>query len=80
MRDRALANGALRAHVLDVRYEFARDCIVRALKAGVLCEDGVPLASALGRPLIAQTLVTIAGIEQAGAVAHGGAPCRRVAD
>src|SRR5580704_6047768 len=71
VRDRALANGALRAHVLDVRYEFARDCIVRALKAGVLCEDGMPLASELGRPLVAQTLVTIAGIEQAGAVAHG---------
>jgi argininosuccinate synthase len=71
VRDRALANGALRAHVLDARYEFARDCIVRALKAGVLCQESVPIASALGRPLVAQTLVTIAGIEQAGAVAHG---------
>jgi argininosuccinate synthase len=71
VRDRALATGALRAHVLDVRDEFARDFIVRALKAGVLCEDGVPLAAALGRPLIAQTLVTIAHIEQAPAVAHG---------
>jgi argininosuccinate synthase len=71
VRDRALANGALRAHVMDVRYEFARDFIVRALKAGVLCRDGAPLASALGRPLIAQTLVTIAHIEQAASVAHG---------
>jgi len=71
VRDRALATGALRAHVLDVRDEFARDYIVRALKAGVLCHDGSPLAAALGRPLIAQTLVTIAHIEQATTVAHG---------
>ncbi len=71
VRDRALANGALRAHVLDVRYEFARDCIVRALKAGVLCEDGRPQAAPLGRPLVAQTLVTIARIEQTTTVAHG---------
>jgi argininosuccinate synthase len=71
IRDRALATGALRAHVLDVRDELARDHIVRALKAGVLCHQGVSMASALGRPLIAQTLVTIARIEQATTVAHG---------
>ena len=29
------------------------------------------MPKALGRPLIAQTLVEIAGIERAGAVAHG---------
>ena len=33
MRDRALAAGAVRAHVLDVREEFARDYVLRALKA-----------------------------------------------
>ena len=71
IRDRALATGALRAHVLDVRDEFARDYIVRALKAGVLCHDGSPMTAALGRPLIAQTLVTIAHIEQTTTVAHG---------
>jgi argininosuccinate synthase len=71
VRDHALATGALRAHVLDVRDEFARDYIVRALKAGVLCDGRTPTATALGRPLIAQTLVTIAHIEQATAVAHG---------
>jgi len=36
IRDRALATGALRAHVVDVRDAFARDYIVRALKAGIL--------------------------------------------
>lgn len=70
IRDRALATGALRAHVLDMRDEFARDYVVRALKAGALCHHGSPMAAALGRPLIAQTLVTIAHIEQATTVAH----------
>jgi argininosuccinate synthase len=71
VRDRALAAGALRAHVLDLREEFARDYILPALKAEALYEDRYPMATALGRPLIAQKLVEIAGIEQATAVAHG---------
>ncbi len=71
VRDRALASGAIRAHVLDVREEFARDFVLRALKADALYEDQYPLATALARPLIAQKLIEIAEIEQATAVAHG---------
>src|SRR6202047_5438274 len=71
VRDRALATGAVRAHVLDLREEFARDYALRALKAGALYEDRCPMAEALGRPLIAQKLVEIAALEQATAVAHG---------
>jgi argininosuccinate synthase len=73
VRDRALAIGVVRAHVLDVRDEFARDFILPALKADAVREDRRPMATALGRPLIAQKLVEIAAIEGAGAVAHGGA-------
>lgn len=72
VRDRALATGALRAHVLDVRDEFARDYVLRALKADAVDADGHPMAAALSRPLIASKLIEIAGIEQATAVAHGG--------
>ncbi len=64
VRDRALAAGAVRAHVLDLREEFARDYILPALKADALYEDRYPLATALGRPLIAQKLVEIADIER----------------
>jgi argininosuccinate synthase len=71
VRDRALATGAVRAHVLDLREEFARDYALRALKAGALYEDRSPMAAPLGRPLIAQKLVEIAALEQATAVAHG---------
>ena len=71
VRDRALAAGAVRAHVLDVREEFARDYVLPSLKADAVYEDRYPMGTALGRPLIARKLVEIAGIEQAGAIAHG---------
>jgi argininosuccinate synthase len=71
VRDRALMTGAIRAHVLDVREEFARDYVLRSLKAGAVYEDRYPMATSLGRPLIAQKLVEIAEIEQATAIAHG---------
>jgi argininosuccinate synthase len=71
VRDRALAAGAVRAHVVDVREEFARDYLVRGLKAGLFRDDPASMTETLARPIIAQTLVSIAGIEQARAVAHG---------
>ena len=70
-RDRALATGAVRAHVVDVRDEFARDYLVRGLKTGLFEDDPTAMAETLARPLIAQTLVSIAAIEQSRAVAHG---------
>jgi argininosuccinate synthase len=71
VRDRALATGAVRAHVVDVRDEFARDYLVRGLKAGLFRHDPASMIETLARPVIARTLVSIAGIEQARAVAHG---------
>ena len=44
VRDRALAGGAVRAHVLDVREEFAHDFVLPALKADALDHDGCPTA------------------------------------
>ena len=71
VRDRALAIGAARAHVLDARDEFAREYVARALKADALSEDRAPLTTALAVPVIARKLVEIAGIEQTRVVAHG---------
>jgi len=71
VRERALAIGAMRCHVLDVREEFARDYILPALQAGAIYEDRYPMATSLGRPLIAQKLVEIAEMEKAAAIAHG---------
>ena len=71
VRERALAVGAVRAHVIDVREEFAQQFILPALQAGAIYEGKYPLATALGRPLIAKKLVEIAEIENAGTIAHG---------
>lgn len=71
-RGRAVAIGAARAHVIDVQHEFARDFVLPALQAGAMYEGRYPLATALGRPLIAKYLVEIARIEGADAIAHGG--------
>jgi argininosuccinate synthase len=71
VQDRALATGAARAHVLDVRDEYAREYVLASLKADAVGDTGLVLARALARPLIARKLVEIAAIERAGAVAHG---------
>jgi argininosuccinate synthase len=70
VRERALAAGALRAHVLESREDFVARYIVPTLQAGALYEGRYPLATALTRPLIASALVEIAAIEGAAAVAH----------
>ena len=71
VRERALAVGAVRAHVVDAREEFAQEYILPALQAGAIYEGKYPLATALGRPLIAKKLVEIAEMEDAGMIAHG---------
>lgn len=74
VRERALALGAVRAHVIDVGEEFVRDFVLPALQADALEEPGHPMVVALARPLIARRLVEMAKMESASAVAHGGAP------
>jgi argininosuccinate synthase len=66
VRSRALAGGALRAHVVDAREVFAQNYAVPALRTGVA---GMALHE-LADPLIARALVDVAQIEAADAVAH----------
>jgi argininosuccinate synthase len=68
LRARALACGAVRAHVIDARDEFARDYVVPSLHAGA--GGGEPSVAALVRPLVARKLAEVAAIEGAAAVAH----------
>ena len=70
VRERALAAGAERAHVIDAREEFVRDYILPALQAGAVPLDR-SLGTELSRPLIAKRLVDIARMEGASAIAHG---------
>jgi argininosuccinate synthase len=71
IRQRALAAGASRAYVLDARAPFIERFCWPALRAGALYQGQYPLATALGRPLIAQLLVEVAAREGATWVAHG---------
>ena len=70
-RRRALEIGAVRADVMDAREEFIAEYVWPALRAGAVYESVYPLATALGRPLIAKHLVRIAQEERAFAIAHG---------
>jgi len=71
IRSRALAVGAVKALVIDARKTFVEYFVWPALQAGALYEGVYPLATALGRPLIAKLLVDTAHEQGAGAVAHG---------
>ncbi|HVA21475.1 MAG TPA: argininosuccinate synthase [Candidatus Micrarchaeia archaeon] len=71
LQQRALLAGASAAHVIDARDLFVRHFVWPALLAGARYQGVYPLATALGRPLIARLLVELAREEGAGAVAHG---------
>jgi argininosuccinate synthase len=70
-RGRALAAGAIRAHVLDAREEFARHYVLPGLQAGALYAGRYPMTASVARPVVASKLVEIARIERATMVAHG---------
>ena len=78
VRDRALAAGAIRCHVLDARDAFARHHVLPSLKAQALADGVYPMATTLGRPLIGEKLVDVARLEQASTVAHGGSGRDRI--
>lgn len=71
VREKAVNVGAVKALVVDARELFVEHFVFRALQAGALYEGQYPLATALGRPLIAKLLVDAALEEGAAAVAHG---------
>src|SRR5687767_11446286 len=71
VRERALAAGAVRAHVIDAREEFVREHVLPALHSGALLgRDGAgPRPAALARPLVAKRAVDVARMESAAGVA-----------
>ena len=69
--DKAHSLGAKKHYSIDGTEEFVLNYIFPAIKANALYEGKYPLATALGRPLIAKKLVEIAQQEKAIAVAHG---------
>jgi len=70
MEERALASGASKLHVRDVREEFATDFLFPMLRAGAIYEGKYLLGTSIARPLQAKHQVEVALAEGADAVAH----------
>ena len=70
-RERAIQAGAVKALVVDGKEALVKHFVFPALQAGAIYQGQYPLATALGRPLIARYLVEVARNEGAQAVAHG---------
>jgi argininosuccinate synthase len=71
IRQKALRTGAVDAIAQDARNLFVDAFVFPALMAGAVYEGKYPLATALGRPLIAKLMVDAARQHGARAVAHG---------
>ncbi len=63
--------GAVEAHVVDAREEFAHEYVVPAIKANAVYGASYPLFTALGRPLIAKHAVDYARKTGCDTIAHG---------
>src|SRR5881396_353596 len=71
VRGKALQLGALDAHVVDAREEFAEEYLKPAIMANANYGDGYPLFTSLGRPLIAKLAVEYARQSGCDTIAHG---------
>jgi argininosuccinate synthase len=71
IKKKALASGAVKCIVKDLRKEFVEDYLWPMLKSGAVYEDGYLLGTSIARPLIAKHQVEVAHAEGATAVAHG---------
>ena len=71
VKEKAAKTGAVKSVVLDLREEFITNYVWKALKAGALYEGSYPMATAIGRPLLAKMLVDVAIEENADSVSHG---------
>lgn len=71
LEEKALATGASKCFVDDLREEFAGDFIYPMMRAGAIYEGEYFLGTSIARPLIAKRMVEIARAEGARAIAHG---------
>jgi argininosuccinate synthase len=71
LEEKAIASGASKIYIEDLRGEFVTDYIYPTLKAGAVYEREYLLGTSFARPIIAKRMVEIAELEGADAVAHG---------
>jgi len=71
LEEKALATGASKAYIEDLREEFLMEYAFPTMMAGAIYERQYLLGTSFARPLIAKRQVEIAELEGADAVAHG---------
>ena len=71
LEEKAIASGASKCYILDLRDEFLTEFVYPTMKAGAVYEREYLLGTSFARPLIAKHLVEVAEKEGADAVAHG---------
>ena len=71
LTEKAIASGASKCYVLDLKKEFIEDYAWPTLKMGAKYEGTYLLGTSIARPLIAKHQMLIAEKEGADAVAHG---------
>jgi len=71
LEEKALASGASKIFIEDLREEFLTDYVFPTMQAGAIYERKYLLGTSFARPIIAKRQVEIAEQEGADAVAHG---------
>lgn len=71
VEEKAIASGASKVYIADLKDEFVADFVFPVIKAGALYEGEYLLGTSCARPLIAKALVEVAEKEGAEFIAHG---------
>ena len=71
LEDKAIASGASKLIIADLREEFLNDYVFPTMQAGAVYERDYLLGTSIARPLMAKKMVEIAEDEGADAIAHG---------
>jgi argininosuccinate synthase len=71
LEEKAIASGASKCYVEDLREEFLTEYVFPTMQAGAIYERDYLLGTSFARPIIAKHMVRIAELEGADAVAHG---------
>ncbi|HTP66881.1 MAG TPA: argininosuccinate synthase [Geobacteraceae bacterium] len=71
IRDKAIATGASKVYIDDLKEEFVRDFVFPMFRANAIYEGCYLLGTSIARPLIGKRQMEIVKIEGADAVSHG---------
>ena len=71
LEEKALASGASKAHIVDLRQEFLSEYAFPTMQAGAIYERLYLLGTSFARPVTAKHMVKVAEQEGADAIAHG---------